>query len=91
MMLRRMPRLSTFHGIVIYMYVRDHAPAHVHAWYGSDRAVVEVASGMVIAGTLQRRQAGLVKVWIDLHREELTFAWRRASLGTPPGTIEPLP
>jgi len=29
-----MPRLSTFYGIVIYMYIRDHGVPHIHAWHG---------------------------------------------------------
>ena len=28
-----MPRLSTFYGIVIAMYYRDHHPPHFHAVY----------------------------------------------------------
>lgn len=29
-----MPEISQFLGIVIYMYYKDHAPAHFHAEYG---------------------------------------------------------
>lgn len=46
-----MPRLSTFYGIVICMYVRDHGVAHVHALYGDERAVVDVAAGAFLAAT----------------------------------------
>lgn len=52
-----MPRLSSFYGIVIYLYIRDHGVAHVHAWHGDDRAVVEVATGRLLAGNLGPRQA----------------------------------
>lgn len=86
-----MPRLSTFHGIVIYMYIRDHGIPHVHAWHGGDRAVVDLATGQILAGRLRPREAGLVRGWIDIHRTELIAAWEHASTGEPPGTIQPLP
>ncbi len=85
-----MPRLSAFYGIVVYMYVRDHGPPHVHAWYGDDKAVVDL-SGAILAGTLRARQAALVREWAALHETELLLAWQRASAGEPPGSIEPLP
>lgn len=86
-----MPRLSAFHGIVIYMYIRDHGVAHFHARHGGSEVVVEVATGAVLAGGLDRRQMKLVNEWAVLHRSELLEAWGRASAGEPPGTIEPLP
>jgi hypothetical protein len=85
------PRLSAFYGIVIYMYIRDHGVAHFHARHGDDEAVIEVATGEVLAGGLGRRQMKLVRDWTELHRAELLEAWQRASYGEPPGTIEPLP
>ena len=86
-----MPRLATFYGIVIYMYVRDHGVAHLHARYGDDEAVVDVATGRVLRGSLPPGRAKLVKKWTELHRVELLDAWARASSGEPPGTIDPLP
>jgi len=86
-----MPRLSTFYGIVIYMYIRDHGVAHIHVWHGDDRAVVDVTSGQLLAGSLKPHQARLVATWVELHRVELIDAWERASEGASPGTIEGLP
>lgn len=86
-----MPRLSAFYGIVIYMYVRDHGVGHVHARYGDDEAVVDIATGQLLGGVLSPRQARLVREWAELHRVELLEAWSRASIGEPPGTIDPLP
>jgi hypothetical protein len=85
------PRLSAFYGIVIYMYIRDHGVAHFHARHGDDEAVIEVASGNVLAGQLPRRQMSMVREWTNLHRDELLAAWQRATMAEPPGTIEPLP
>jgi hypothetical protein len=86
-----LPRLSTFHGIVIYLYIRDQGPPHVHAHHGGDRASFDIATGGVLAGGLGIRPARLVRRWIELHGPELDAAWTLASRGELPGTIEPLP
>jgi hypothetical protein len=41
---RRMPRLATFYGIVIWMYRPDHPPPHFHAQYGDEVAQIELAT-----------------------------------------------
>jgi len=84
------PRLAAFYGIVIYMYIRDHGVAHFHARYAGDEAVIAVATSEVLAGRLPRSQLAMVGEWTDLHRGELLEAWQRATIGEPPGTIEPL-
>jgi hypothetical protein len=86
-----MPRLSAFHGIVIYLYIRDHGTPHVHAHHGGDRASFEIATGRVLAGRLGIRQVRLVRRWIELHRSEPDASWALTSRGELPGTIEPLP
>jgi hypothetical protein len=53
--------------------------------------VVDISTGMITVGSLTARQAGLVRDWVELHRGELLDAWQRASVGDPPGTIDPLP
>jgi hypothetical protein len=55
------PRISAFYGIVVYMYIRDHGPPHVHAWAAEQRAIVNITTGTVTAGTLRARQARLVQ------------------------------
>jgi hypothetical protein len=37
-----MPSISTFYGIVIYMYWADHPPPHIHAIYGGEEALLEI-------------------------------------------------
>jgi hypothetical protein len=85
------PRISAFYGIVIYIYIRDHGPPHLHACAGDLRAVVDIRTGSITHGSLKTRQMALVRGWVELHREELLAAWDRASRGDAPGTIEPLP
>jgi hypothetical protein len=57
-----MPRVSTFYGVVIYMYwnERDHPFAHFHAYYAGRRASVS-ADGDVLAGSLENRALQFVR------------------------------
>lgn len=73
-----MPRLSEFYGIVIYMYWADHEPAHFHAIYADDEAQVLIESGAILAGSLPRTAARLVREWAKLRQTELLDDWRRA-------------
>lgn len=54
-----MPEISRFPGISIYMYYREHEPAHFHAEYGEFEILVELDSG-IISGRFPRRSLSLV-------------------------------
>jgi hypothetical protein len=84
-----MPELARFLGIVVYMYHRDHAPAHFHAEYGEFEITVEIATG-VVTGRFPRRALHLVLEWYTLHRDELAEDWRLAQQKLPLMPIHPL-
>ena len=65
-----MPIISRFYGIAIYMFWREHEPAHFHAKYGDDEVVVEIENGRVI-GHINARALALVEEWRKLHLSEL--------------------
>lgn len=54
-----MPTISTFFGILIQMYFRDHAPPHFHAIYGEDEATIDIRTLEITRGRLPRRALGL--------------------------------
>ena len=85
-----MPCVSRFYGISIYIYFRDHAPPHFHAFYGEFEAVVEIATGAIVAGELPRRARGLVAEWAALRRAELELGWNLAAASSPLAPIAPL-
>jgi hypothetical protein len=85
-----MPRISSFYGIDIYMYYRDHPPPHFHAQYGGTEAEIEIESLAIIAGDLPNRAEGLVVEWAEKHREELQTNWERARQHKPLHEITPL-
>lgn len=70
-----MPVISVFFGITIRMYFDDHPPAHIHATYQGQEALVAIESGEVIAGNLPRKAAALVKDWCLNHRDDLASNW----------------
>ena len=85
-----MPEISRFYGISIYLYPREHPPAHFHAFYSDQEAVFDIATLRVLQGSLSQRAHGLVLDWAARHREELFTAWDRLRAGQNPGKIAPL-
>jgi hypothetical protein len=85
-----MPRISQFYGIAVYLYYRDHAPAHFHAIYAEYEAEVEIATATILEGKLPRKAQGLVPEWAEAHRQELQRNWDLARAGQPLEPIAPL-
>jgi hypothetical protein len=79
-----MPRVSTFYGVVIYMYwnERDHPVAHFHAYHAGRRASVS-ADGDVLAGSLESRALQFVREWAALRHDEILANWERARRNEP--------
>jgi hypothetical protein len=86
----RVPKISQFYGIAIYMYYRDHLPPRFHAIYADHEAEIGIASGELVDGELPPSARRLVRVWADTHRAQLEANWHRARLGLACLPIEPL-
>ena len=84
-----MPEISRFLGIVIYMYYKDHPPAHFHAEYGDYTITVEIETG-VVQGKFPRRALNLVLDWYTQHQDALRANWTLALQREPLNKIEPL-
>ena len=65
-----MPTISTFFGILIQMYWREHGPPHFHAIYGEHEAVIDIRELRVVRGRLPRRALAMVIEWAFDHRDE---------------------
>jgi hypothetical protein len=85
-----MPELCRFYGIIIRMYPTDHPPPHFHAEYGEYEALIAIADGEIIAGSLPARAFHLVKDWAGLHRDELEDLWQIARQSKPLRKLDPL-
>lgn len=85
------PRISSFYGIVIWMYHDGHNPLHFHAEYGEYQVRILINSFQPIDQGLPRRALRLVQEWARLHRNELIVNWDKVRAGQSLDTIEPLP
>jgi hypothetical protein len=88
-----MPRISSFYGIVIWMYhdeIHHRGRPHFHASYGEDEASIDIESLVVIAGELRPRAGRLVAEWARTHQAELRENWERARRHEPLQRIDPL-
>jgi hypothetical protein len=86
-----MPRISSFHGVDIYIYFNDHLPPHFHAYYGDDEALITFNPPQLLRGRLPRKELNMVLRWAALHPEELEDDWQLARGGRPLAPIAPLP
>jgi hypothetical protein len=47
-----MPRISSFYGIVIAMYYKEHGPPHFHVRYAEHDASIAIETSEVLGGSL---------------------------------------
>ena len=85
-----MPRISSFFGIVIYMYFKDHNPPHFHDMYGEFTAEIAIKDFALIEGNLPPRAMALVIEWAAQHQDELLENWTSLTNGNSWKAIEPL-
>jgi hypothetical protein len=85
-----MPSISSFYGIIIWIYWKDHNPPHFHAQYGEYEILIKIEDLSVYAGSLPSRAFGLVMEWASLHQEELMHNWELMKQDLPLKKIEPL-
>lgn len=84
MLHRLVPIISSFFGIVIRMYYRDHAPPHFHAEHQGEQATFTFDGGLLAGQLRSRTAARLIREWALAHRAELAADWERAQEGVPP-------
>ena len=85
----RVPSISMFYGIIIYMYPDDHNPPHFHATYQGNKAIFNF-DGEIIEGSIPNKQRQLVVAWTILHRDELEANWELGQNKQAMYKIEPL-
>lgn len=74
-----MPIISLFFGIVIRMYHREHNPPHFHASYQGFEALIVIADGSVLAGSLPGKALRIVQDWTAAHRVALLENWQKGA------------
>lgn len=86
-----MPTISLFHGIIISMFTNDHPPPHFHARYAEFKAIIDIQTGRLIAGSLPRPQLAIIQRWRQLHTAALMENWALCRANQTPKQITPLP
>ena len=84
-----MPIISRFFGILIFMFWREHEPAHFHAKYGDEEEVIEIETGKV-SGNISKRALNLIQDWRELHKDELLQDWELSKQRRQLNRINPL-
>ena len=84
-----MPSISSYYGIIIYMYFNEHNPPHFNVIYNEYKAVISINDG-AITGSLPRRALNMVYEWLDIHKDELLHNWEIMKDGIQPQKIEGL-
>jgi hypothetical protein len=88
-----MPAISTFYGIIVYMYFMDnkqHKAPHIHVKYQEHEVVVSIPDGAVLDGSIPKPKMKLLQAWIEIHKDELVADWELAVSGEQLYKIEPL-
>ncbi len=68
---KTMPTISAFYGLLIRMFFNDHAPPHFHVQYAEHKATADIQTLTIATGELPRRAQELVLDWAELHQQEL--------------------
>ena len=85
-----MPIISTFFGIVIRMFYKEHGPPHFHAEHQGQHARCNF-DGEITEGYIRSHTArALIKRWAVSHRRELETNWENMKAGVALVRIEPL-
>jgi hypothetical protein len=87
------PRVSTFYGIVIWMYFDESihpGRPHFHAGYAGVKVPYDIRTLKPIAGRLHPRANRLVVEWGRRHQFELRRNWKLVQAKQAPISIDPL-
>ena len=82
-----------FYGIIVQMFFADdakHHEPHIHVRYQSDKAVISILSGEILAGTMDKKKLKLIQAWAEIHYEDLLADWELVCNYELPFKIKPL-
>jgi hypothetical protein len=66
-----MPVVAIIDGVKIAFYASEHPPAHFHALIAEHRAVIDIASAKIVAGSLPVAKRTRVLEWAAARRQVL--------------------
>lgn len=85
-----MPEVCRFLGLIIRMYVNEHAPPHFHAYYQDFSASFSIQTGERIEGDFPHKQSAIITAWALMRKKELISNWEALIKGKGSQKIDPL-
>lgn len=85
-----MPVISSFYGILIYMFWNEHNPPHFHVKYAEFKALINIKDFSLMEGSLPPKALALVVEWASIHQKELLENWEKGKQDQSFNKIEPL-
>jgi hypothetical protein len=71
-----MPTIALVAGVRIIIYPKDHLPPHLHAKFAEHEAMISIATGDVLEGSLPRAKLREVHDWLASRRAHVSYVWR---------------
>jgi hypothetical protein len=82
-----MPTIAIVDGVRIVIYLTDHVPPHLHAFFGGKEAQISILTGEVLNGTLPRPKMRAVQLWLENNREQVAYIWDEIRAGRYDGGV----
>ena len=79
-----MPTIAIIDGVRFVIYLKDHVPPHLHAFFDDCEAQISILTGEVLNGTLPRSKLKAVQRWVDANREQVAYVWSEIRAGRDP-------
>jgi hypothetical protein len=73
-----MPTVAVVDGVKIQFYPRDHPPPHFHAEFAEYRAIFDIRSLSMVAGSLPEAKRRSVIAWASTRKEVLLATFAKA-------------
>jgi hypothetical protein len=71
-----MPTIAIVFGVRIIIYPKDHLPPHLHTKFAEHEAMISIATGHLLQGTLPKAKLSAVQEWLAKHREQVAYVWQ---------------
>jgi hypothetical protein len=70
-----MPTIAIVEGVKIMVFANDHSPPHFHAKYAEFEALISIATGDILEGSLPPAKLRLVREWFEPRQAHVAFIW----------------
>jgi hypothetical protein len=69
------PTIAVVDTVKIMIFANDHAPPHFHAKFAEFEALISIATGDILEGSLPPAKLRSVLQWFEPRRAHVAFVW----------------